>query len=213
MSGLAYTGVVGERAAPQALAKRPFGFANDGVESRHGANRVFPDRGFSGQHDGVGPFIHGMRRVGDFGTGGPRLLAHRLEYLRGDDDGRTATVGRENESLLYRRQGLERQFDPEIAAGDHDAIGHLENLVHLLDGLRLFDLRDDWHVGRARRGGRGFGCADVVGRLHEAQRHDVDAHRDARAQVLHVLRRERRRPQSRAWDVDSLVRLQGSRPR
>ena len=66
--------------------------------------------------------------------------------------------------------------------------------------------------GRSRRA-RG---ADVVGRLHEAQRHHVDAHGNAGAKIVDVLRSQRRRPQHHAGQVDALVRVElaaGHHPR
>ena len=37
-------------------------------------------------------------------------------------------------------------FDAEIAAGDHDAVGDFEDVVEVIDGLRLFELGDDRDV-------------------------------------------------------------------
>ena len=63
-----------------------------------------------------------------------------------------------------------------------------------MTGVDRAGLRDD--LARAR---------DVVGRLHEAQRHEVHAEREAEPQIVDVLLGQRRRRQGDARRVDALV--------
>ena len=131
-------------------------------------------------------------------------VAHRLEDLGREDDRHAALTSRADQAFLHGGHGLERYFDAEIAARDHQPVGDLENLVDVLDGLRLFNLGDDRQLWRAgRRRGRAHG-PNVVGRLDEAEGDQVDAHGDARTQVFNVLGRQRRRA-NRSGHVDALV--------
>ena len=78
---------------------------------------------------------------------------------------------------------LDRHFDAEIAAGDHEGVAELDDLLEPLDGLRLFDLGHD--AGAALDDLADID--DVLGALHEAQRDPVGL-------VLERLRAGRRGP-------------------
>ena len=106
--------------------------------------------------------------------------------------------------LLHDRHGLERQLHAEVAAGDHDRVERLDDLLELLDGLRLLDLRDD----RTRRPTSVHDLVhalDVVGVAHERQRDEVDAELEAPAQVGLVLLGQRGHVHRDAGQVDALV--------
>ena len=64
--------------------------------------------------------------------------------------------------LLHARHLLDRHLEPEIAARDHHAVGHVEDVVDMLDCLRPLDLGDDRQVGVA--GAMPAGGAAVVRR-------------------------------------------------
>ena len=49
-----------------------FGLPQNPIERRHGLDRIFSDRGFTGEHHGVGALVHGVRGVGDLGARRPR---------------------------------------------------------------------------------------------------------------------------------------------
>ena len=46
-------------------------------------------------------------------------------------------------ALLHQRHLLERQLHAEVAAGHHDAVERVDDLVEVVDRLRLLDLGDD----------------------------------------------------------------------
>jgi len=78
------------------------------------------------------------------------------------------------------RDVLDGQLDPEVAAGDHRAVGRAHDLLDPLDGLRRLDLGDQRQPRVGAHGG------DVIGAAHEGQRDEVDADLLAEAQVLGV---------------------------
>ena len=48
--------------------------------------------------------------------------------------------------LLQERHVLERALHAEVAAGDHEAVERVDDLVEVVDRLRLLDLGDDREV-------------------------------------------------------------------
>ena len=91
----------------------------------------------------VGAVEHRVGDVGGLGAGRPGRRDHRLEHLGGDDDRLGVAARLLDDQLLHDRHVLERQLDAEVAAGDHDAVEGVHDLVEVLDRLRLLDLGDD----------------------------------------------------------------------
>ncbi len=59
----------------------------------------------------------------------------------------TPRVARARDNLLlHHGHDFRAHLHAEIAARDHHAIGNFENRVQIRDGLRLFELGDDWSV-------------------------------------------------------------------
>ena len=93
---------------------------------------------------------------------------------------------------------------PRSPAGDHERVEGLDDLVEVVDGLRLLDLGDD----REHDALLAHHAADVLGvggAAHEAQRDVVDAELERPAQVLDVLLGQRRHRDRDAGQVDALV--------
>ncbi len=88
--------------------------------------------------------------------------------------------------LLDERHLLRRDFDAEIAAGHHYAVGDLENRFEVFDGLRLLQLGDDRSIAAVRRN-RTPGADDIVRRAHKRDGDQVN-------RVLHTEVRGRPRP-------------------
>ena len=118
---------------------------------RTAANGVLADAGLAGEHERVGAVEHGVGGVGGLGAGRPAVLDHRLEHLGRDDDRLGAAAGDLAGALLHQRHLLERHLDAEVAAGHHDAVEGADDLVEVLDGLRLLDLGDDGQAQRPPR--------------------------------------------------------------
>ena len=142
-----------------------------GLDCQH---RVRADRRLGRQEDRVRAVEDRVGDVARLGTSGSRRDDHRLEHLRGDDHGHAEVERAPDELLLDDRHFLERQLNPEIAAGDHHGIGRPRHVVEVVDGGPGLDLRDD----RQRRGARQRAqLADVVGPSDEGLCQVVGAQR------------------------------------
>ena len=76
---------------------------------------------------------------------GRGVVDHRLQHLGGHDDRLGVAAGLVDDLLLQERHVLERALHAEVAAGDHEAVEGLDDLVEVVDRLRLLDLGDDGH--------------------------------------------------------------------
>src|SRR5690606_36144641 len=106
--------------------------------------------------------------------------------------------------LLHDRHLLERQFDAEVATGDHDSVEGVDDLIELVDGLRLLELGDD------RSGDSDFvhDCTDIVHVLRaadEGQGDPVEAELQTPFEVVDVLLRQRGDGDRDPGEVDALV--------
>ena len=102
---------------------------------------------------------------------------------------------------MQARHLLERHFDAEIAAGDHEGVAELDDFLEPLDGLRLFDLGHD--AGAALDDLADVD--DVLGALHEAERDPVGIGGEAGEQVGVILLGERADRQQRVGQADALL--------
>ena len=68
---------------------------------------------------------------------------------------------------------------PEVAPGDHDAVGFLEDLVVILEALQVLDFADDLDERPAVVGEQLFQVADVFGLPDETRRDEFDLALDA----------------------------------
>ena len=101
------------------------------------------DAGLAGEHDRVGTVEHRVGDVGRLSPGRARRRDHRLEHLGGDDDGLGVAASGLDDLLLQHRDVLERHLDAQVTARHHDAVERGDDLVDVLDRLRLLDLGDD----------------------------------------------------------------------
>ena len=180
------------------------GFGDDLGHHGDGFDGIFAGGGLAGEHDGVGAVVDGVGDVGGFGAGGARVFDHRLEHLRGGDDGLAVLGGAANDVLLDGGNFFGRDFDAEIATGDHDGVGDFEDAVEVLDGLGLFELGDDPGIG-VEGGEAVLDVADVVGGADEGDGDGVDALADGEDEVFLVLFGERGNFDGDAGEIDALV--------
>ena len=167
-----------------------FGFDHDARHDRHRLARILAAGGFGREHDGIGAVENGVGHVAGFGARGARILDHRLEHLRGGDDRLAPSGGAADHMLLDDGNFFGRHFDAEIAAGDHDSVSDFEDFFQMIDGLRLFELGDDWDIA-AVRGDDALYLGDVGGGAHEGKRNRVDAMVEAELKIFAVFFRER----------------------
>ena len=135
---------------------------------------------------------------------GARVFDHRLEHLRGRDDGLAILRCAMNDVLLDGRNFFRRNFDAEIAAGNHDSVGRFENAFKVLDGLRFFELGDD--PGFGSEGGYAvLDQLDVFRGTDEGDGNGVDAILQCEFKIALVFFREGWDADRNAGEVDALV--------
>ena len=144
--------VVGLRAAlrePAAVGQLALGRLGYRGHHLNGQHRVAANGRLLGEHHGIGAVEDRVGHVGDLGARGAGRVDHRLEHLGGRDR-RLGPPARECEQpLLDERHLLDRQLDPEVAAGDHDAVRRVDDLLAVGGRLRLLDLRYQRHLRAA----------------------------------------------------------------
>jgi hypothetical protein len=89
--------------------------------------------------DGVGDVCH-LR------TGRQRVVAHRLQHLRGANAKLAGDVALGDHHLLGEGDLLGGDLHAEVAASDHDAVGVLEDIVEVAHALLVLNLGDDLDV-------------------------------------------------------------------
>ena len=164
-------------------------------------DRIAPCCGFRRQHDRIGTFVDRRRHVRNLGPRWHRRFDHRFKHLRRHDHrlGRRARTA--HQTLLDRRNRGHRQFNPQIAAGDHDAVRHLQDRVIGLDRRRFLDLRQDQRPATRQ-------CArfdHILGALHERQREPVDPQFADKLQIGAVLFRQGCQRQHHVGNVDAFA--------
>jgi len=80
-------------------------------------------------------------------------------------------------------------LDCEVAARNHDAVGFGQDVVELVDGLRLLDLRDHARRRSVLANDR-LEVPHIGGRAHERERDEVDAEREREVEVGKILLRQ-----------------------
>jgi hypothetical protein len=191
LAGIQEDGLVREVGASAALDA-----SRDAVEDPHALDRVFPDGGLAAEHDGVGLLEDGVGHVGHLRAGRHGVLDHRFEHVGGHDHGLAQLERRLEDSALDDRKLFHRALHTEVAAGDHDGIGLLDDLVdqphralildlgHDLGGavVALEDLAERDHVGGLATEGEcdeidaGLGTHGHIGQIFLGEGGQVDLH-------------------------------------
>mmetsp|Transcript_10421 Transcript_10421/g.47024 ORF Transcript_10421/g.47024 Transcript_10421/m.47024 type:complete len:350 (+) Transcript_10421:2139-3188(+) len=151
----------------------------------HRVHREGTGRRLPGEHHAVGAVEDGVGDVGGLGAGGAGRAGHGLEHLGGGDDGLTAEVGLSDHHLLDPEYSLQGDLHAEVAAGHHDAVGVLEDVVKVCDALLVLDLGDDLDLVTTRFIEDLADQLHVLAGLHE--RGGDKVHLVLAAEVLHVV--------------------------
>ena len=130
-------------------------------------------------------------------------MDHRLQHLSRGDDRAARITGRPDDELLDERHFGRADLDAEVAAGDHDAVGGLDDLVEVLERLALLDLGYD-PGPRPRRIDAIPQPRDIVGGADERQRDVVDTVLQGERQIGRVLLGQRRDRELDAREVHAL---------
>mmetsp|Transcript_101220 Transcript_101220/g.264434 ORF Transcript_101220/g.264434 Transcript_101220/m.264434 type:complete len:320 (+) Transcript_101220:321-1280(+) len=141
----------------------------------------------AGQHDAIRAVQHSVGHIAGLRTCGARGLDHGLQHLRRGDHGLALHVALADDHLLGQEDVLRRDLHAQVAAGDHDGVAGIDDLVDVLQALLVLDLRDDLDVAAARTQGVADQL-DVRGALHEGCGNEVHGMGDAEVhQVVNVL--------------------------
>ncbi len=166
--------------------------------------RVVAHTGLARKHERVGAVEHRVGDVTRLRPGRPRGHGHGVEHLRGHDHRLRGLAAQLDRSLLHERHGLQREFDAEIAPRHHHPVERRDDLLEVLDGLRLLDfgqhrkahallVHDRVHID------------DVGRRAHERQRDHVGTGAQRPPQVVLVLVRQGRHAHRHSGQVEPLV--------
>ena len=105
---------------------------------------------------------------------------------------------------LDGRNIFRRHFNAQIAAGDHDGVGGLQDGVQMFDGLGLFELGDD--PGKAPVGGHSIAHqVDIFGRADKGDCNGIDAIFQGEIQIDIIFGGKRGHAHKNAGKVDALV--------
>ena len=162
-----------------------------GLESNAGLhlnslNRVLTGSGLAREHNGVGAVVDGVSNVGNLGARRARVLLHGVEHLRSGDDGLVGRVALSDDLFLDVGNELGLDLDAQVATGDHDAVGSLENLVEVLDAQGALDLREDRHVLATVLAAKLADAADGLAVTDEGSGDVVDVLGQAKEDVLTI---------------------------
>ena len=152
----------------------------------NGLDRVLTGSGLAREHNGVGAVVDGVSNVGNLGARRARVLLHGVEHLRSGDNGLVGRVALGDDLLLDVRNELGLDLDAQVATGDHDAVGSLENLVEVLDAQGALDLREDRHVLAAVLAAKLADAADGLAVTDEGSGDVVDVLGQAKEDVLTI---------------------------
>src|SRR5690606_34618451 len=162
-----------------------FGGGDDPRHGLHGLHGVLSDAGLAGEHDCVRAVEDGVSHVRSLSPRGARVVDHAFEHLRGDDDRFGFVPAPFNGAFLHHGHIFEGEFDTEAAAGDHDAVESLDDVLKPLHRPRFFDLGDEGDV-HADLVHDPVDVFRVGGAAHKRERHHVDALLQGPAQVPFV---------------------------
>lgn len=163
-----------------------FGGFDDPGHDLDGFDGVLAHRGFAGKHDCIGAVENCVGAVGSLGARRTRVIDHGFQDLGCHDDRLGPTACQFNGAFLDDRHLFERQFNTEVATGNHDGIEGVDDFVELLHGLRLFDLGDHRHTAAFFIHDL-VDALDVRGITHEREGNEVGAALEGPTEVVLVL--------------------------
>ena len=92
---------------------------------------------------GIRAVDDGIGHIARFSASGPGFANHAFQHLRCGDHRQAHPVALFDDLLLEHRHFFRTDLHAEIATGDHHSADFPQNLIEVLNGLRLLDLGDD----------------------------------------------------------------------
>ena len=183
--------------------------AGDAGHRLHRLHGEIAHGGLVAQHHGVHTLVNGAGHVAHLGARRTRGLDHRIEHLRGDDHGTLGADTLLDDTPLRVGNHLGGKLHAQVAAGDHDAVGSLDDLVDVVQSLLVLDFRDDLDVAAVGVENILHG-PDVARRAHERMRDEIDVVLHGPFDEAAVLFGHRRQVDRHARHVDALARTHGA---
>ena len=116
--------------------------AHHGGQSLQG---VLAAGGLAGEHHAAGAVKNGVGHVGHLSTGGTGVADHGIQHLSSSDDGLAGAQTLTDDLLLEHGHLGSGDLYAQVAAGHHDTVGDLQDLVDVVHALLVLDLGDDRH--------------------------------------------------------------------
>ena len=186
------------------------GGLHGGHHGLNGLDGVLAGGGLAGEHHAGGAVEYGVGHVGDLGTGGTGVADHGVQHLGGGDDGLAGHGGSLDHLLLEDGHLLSGDLHAQVAAGNHDAVGCLDDLLQVVHALAVLNLGDDADVVAAVLVQAGADVLHVAGLPDEGSGDEVEVVLSGELQVLLVLLSEGGQQDVDIGDVDGLIVGQGA---
>jgi len=132
-----------------------------------------------------------------------------LEHLSGDDNRLANDVALGDHHLLSEEDLAGGNFNTQITTGDHNTVGHSQDLVKVLDTLLVLNLDDDLNVGTVGTEDLAD-VQDILSTTDEGSKDHVYTVLDTELEILLVLLGESRKVDIGLGEVDTLAGAEGS---
>ena len=121
-----------------------FNFRNNFSHGLHNQGRVLTSSSFPTQHNRISTFQHSIGNVGNFTSIGFYPINHALHHLGGHNNGLGTMDTFANQLFLNKRNFFYRQFNTQVAPGNHDTIAFNNNIPNIYQRFRLFNFGDNF---------------------------------------------------------------------
>ncbi len=131
-------------------------------------------------------------------------MHHGIQHLGGCNTYFALLLRHADHLLLQSRNLLQRNLHTEVAAGYHDAVGLVQNLLQVIHALYALDLRNDLDLALVLC--QDFAdLADVIRRPGKGCRNVIKAQNASEFDVAPILFADKRHGQIRTGHIDALV--------
>mmetsp|Transcript_13826 Transcript_13826/g.30030 ORF Transcript_13826/g.30030 Transcript_13826/m.30030 type:complete len:526 (+) Transcript_13826:423-2000(+) len=145
----------------------------------HGLSEVRSVGRLPRKHDCVRAVVARVGDVGALRAGGTGVYNHGLQHLCGGDDRLPRDVRLADHVLLCEEDLLGRDLHAQIAASDHDAVRHAEDVLVVVKSFLVLDLGNDFDAAPAVFREDFADVRHVRGFTHERRRDEIDTVLDA----------------------------------
>ena len=123
-----------------------FGLLGDLCHCGYSFDRIFAHCRLARKHDGAGAVVNGVGNVGYLGSCRARIVYHRLKHFCRGDHALSAEATGGYHHFLNCGELFKGNFNSHVAAGDHDAVAGVYDLLDVIDARAVFYLCDYVYV-------------------------------------------------------------------